>query len=343
MNEKNVKDKINKLLKQILRRRYTPIVFALSLIVILILSFVYLKKKNKFVTEINLNGVNEIKDQSVNVLIASLTEEDRLTSLYLFSYEPRTKKIGIIYFPGTTLLLQISKLKETKYYFIGEMYENSGFSSLRESLENDFKIKIQYHFGFKKNDFIKIMDLLGGLTLKVQNNIKYFDEKKQQWYLLPSGTVDMTGEKIFEYLDYDEGNDDFITNRKNNFVNNLFEKINEIYEIEEQTHFFRYIYSLIYTKNIGFDDFKQFIEAVKFVSLYDVKFERAPLMKVKNDDGFGYRVITTKAIDILPTSILTKIYSGETKKNITVEIINGTKINALAAKARKFLQQDKQC
>ncbi len=287
-------------------------------------------------------GGKIIKDKSINILIAALNNDEILTSLYIFSYEPTTQKIGIIYFPENTLIFNNTNLKKNEYSTIKELYHSGDKSTIRAGIENDLNIKIQYFLGYRSEDFVKSINLIGGLNLKIQNNIKYFDNTDSLWYLLPAGSHDFYGLKILEFLNFNDGKEELFINRKNIFIQRLFDKLNEYYDLEEQLSFLRYLHSFIFFKDIKFDEFKDLINSIRNIKSYDIVFEQLPAQKKNYKDGFAYSIISTKAVDILPKSYANRLNSSkQNSKSITVEIINGTKTKMLAANARSFLQNEK--
>ncbi|MBP7653578.1 LCP family protein [Candidatus Dependentiae bacterium] len=309
----------------------------------MLLVFLYVLIESNIIKIFNNPLTNDAlnKDKSINVLIAALTDDNQLSSLYLFSFEPVTCKIGVIYFPWNSLFLQVSSSKNNKLYTVKELYSIGGFEYLIESLENDFKIKIPYYLGYKKIDFIKSMDLLSGMHLRVANPIKFYDRYEKKWYLLPAGTNDFLGYKLSEYLEYDKDiyNENNLTYRKSNFVKTLFEKLNSIEGIENQSSFMKSIHSFISYKNMNFDNFNEFILSVKEVKVYDITFDKAPGQKELHQNIDAYRLSISKSIDILPKSFETKLDSAQKQNYITVEILNGSSLSGSAEKIRKQLQK----
>ena len=313
---------------------------AISIILLIILYF--LIEKNLISIFNKTESIDQLnKDKGVNILIASLKDDEQLSSLYLFSYEPVSSKIGIIYFPANTLMLQISSFSNNKLYPVKDLFSSGGFKYLIESIENDFKIKIPYYLGFKNSDFIRVMDLLSGLQIRNANPIKFFDRYENKWYLIPSGSNDLLGYKLSEYLNFDKDiyNEGNIVYRKSNFVKTFFEKLNSLREIESQPAFMKSLYSFISQKNMSFEVFSELIFSVKEVKIYDIIFDKAAGQKEQYNNSEVFRISVSKSLDILPKSFETRLDSAKKQNYITVEILNGSTISGSAENVRRNLQK----
>lgn len=102
---------------------------------------------------------------------------------------------------------------------IDAIYAEQGIVPYRQELENLIGQTIHFYVDIELEDFGKLTDMLGGLKVFVPSpvDVKNGDGKR---YLLPSGAVNLDGDKIITYLTYskDDESDDEIVDRRQNVM-----------------------------------------------------------------------------------------------------------------------------
>lgn len=168
--------------------------------------------KSKNVINFLLVGLDDSNNNSDAIIIASLNKETKkihLTSVFRDSYTYIKTDGG-----GT-------------YAKINSCFANGGASKLIETIENNFKIKIDYYVSVNFDSFSSIVDTLGGITLDVQPY-----EAAAVGLGCPSGEdVLLNGEQALKfcrirYCDVDA--DVSRTRRQRQFINALIDEAKNI-------------------------------------------------------------------------------------------------------------------
>lgn len=109
--------------------------------------------RDKNVINFLLVGLDASKKNSDAIIIASLNKKDEkiyLTSVFRDSYTYISTSVG------------------DRYAKINACYANGGAPKLIETIENNFKIKIDYYVSVDFDAFSNIVDILGGIRLDVK-------------------------------------------------------------------------------------------------------------------------------------------------------------------------------
>ena len=113
------------------------------------------------------NSLMRSKDV-INFLLVGLDASERnADAIIIASLNKQTKKIYL-----TSVFRDcytyISTASGGKYAKINACYANGGAKKLIETLQNDFKIRIDYYVSVNFDSFSAIVDALGGITLDVK-------------------------------------------------------------------------------------------------------------------------------------------------------------------------------
>ena len=84
---------------------------------------------------------------------------------------------------------------------IDKVYEEAGIDGYKKEVEKMLAIDIPFYSIVKLDDFIKLVDYLGGLRIFIAEPIDIITDDGVRW-LLPSGAVTLDGDKIATYLSY---------------------------------------------------------------------------------------------------------------------------------------------
>lgn len=142
----------------------------------------------------------------------------------VFIYYPMTKRGALINILGNTGAIYRSLNRVDR---IDAIYSEKGIEVYKSEIENLIGQTIPFYVVFKLENFGELTDLLGGMKVFIPSPIDSKDEKKedsdieQKRWLLPSGVVNLDGEKISSYLTYsknEDSEDDLIERRQNVIV-----------------------------------------------------------------------------------------------------------------------------
>ena len=125
------------------------------------------------------------------------TDKSILFSSVLFN-NSTSYKSAILNIPGYTgaIYKTIGRVDR-----IDKVYEEAGIEGYQKEVEKMLGIEIPYYSIVKLDDFIKLVDYLGGLRIFIAEPIDCLSEDGERW-LLPSGAVTLDGDKIATYLNY---------------------------------------------------------------------------------------------------------------------------------------------
>lgn len=153
-------------------------------------------EENKELIERNMNAPIVYSNDVVNILVAGLDKEHDpnkkdsscADSVILLSIDKGGKKVNIISLSRATLV----GIPGHGKHRLNSSYQYGGADLLVDTIEKNFKIKIDYYVLFNFEYFIKLIDILGGIKVKLtEKEIGYFKNYLKR-----------TGQKISEDAEY---------------------------------------------------------------------------------------------------------------------------------------------
>lgn len=142
----------------------------------------------------------------------------------VFIYYPVTKRGALINILGNTGSIYRSLNRVDR---IDAIYSEKGIEVYKSEIENLIGQTIPFYVVFKLEKFGELTDLLGGMKVFIPSPIDAKEEQKEnsenepKRWLLPSGVVNLDGDKINSYLTYsktEDSEDDLIDRRQNVIV-----------------------------------------------------------------------------------------------------------------------------
>lgn len=207
-------------MKQI-KDEYKGIIFiALIVVIIVTISIIFsISLKTNVVEDVLSNN------RGVNVLFVVEDETEEMLFSNVVIYYPESQKAALVNLPGYVgaifnTLGRVDKLKK--------VYEEAGIDNYKLEVEKLLGIKIPFYTIIKMNDFIRLSDYLGGMRVFIPEPIDIISDNGNRW-LLPSGAVNLDGDKINSYLHYrfdDEGEAD-VQDRYQNAMSALITGIHD--------------------------------------------------------------------------------------------------------------------
>ena len=140
----------------------------------------------------NNGGTPYSSKNVINVLLIGLDSADALENggrsdtLILLSLNKKTKKINMTSFFRDTWTYINVRGRDT-YGKINSSYFYGGPETLIETLQNDFKIKIDYYVAVDFSSFTDIINALGGLTIDVEDYEAEYIRRTSVHKEFPSG------------------------------------------------------------------------------------------------------------------------------------------------------------
>ena len=169
------------------------IFIALIILTAVALSFV-------FAFSLKTNIVEDaLKEKGIMRTLFVIEDDD---SSMLFSsvliYNPTSKKGALVNLPGHTGAIYQSLGRVDK---LEKVYSEAGIVSYRNEVEKLLGMTIPYYEIVTLENFIKVSDYLGGMRVFISEPVDCVSAEGERW-LLPSGAINLDGDKINTYLHY---------------------------------------------------------------------------------------------------------------------------------------------
>lgn len=216
-----------------------------------------------FFFSLNLR-TNEVKDYlKSNDLLKTLflIEDDDGGALFssVLIYVPATQKAAFINLPEHT-----GKIFQTlgRVDKLSVVYSEAGINGFLEEVEKLLGLKIPFYAIMTLNDFVKISDYLGGMRVFISEPVDFYSENGER-RLLPSGAVNLDGDKVSVYLKYrleSEAEADVQERYQNIFAAFLTDLHSQRSEIFDKKSFKKY--SSCFSTNVSEDEFKTLLEEI---------------------------------------------------------------------------------
>lgn len=278
-----------------------------------------------------------------NEIVRTLFVVEDEDSSVLFSdvliYFPTSQKAAIVNLPGHTgaiyqSLGRVDKLKK--------VYEEKGISAYREEIEKLLGLKISYYAIFKLNDFIKVSDYLGGMRVFISEPIDCISENGERW-LLPSGAINLDGDKISTYLHYrleDESETDVQERYQNAMAGFLTGLHDKKFNIFTKDNFEKYAQCI--TTNLNEEEEETLFSAIAEVDTESIikqtitgslrRVDGQQLLMPDNNGEFIKEAVKQT------TNMLTSTDGTLTSRVYVLEIQNGTTTQGLARNTAVLFQ-----
>ena len=153
-----------------------------------------------FAFSLKTNTVEDaLKEKGIMRTLFIIEDDD---SSMLFSsvliYNPSSNKAALVNLPGHTGAIYQSLGRVDK---LQKVYSEAGVISYRNEVEKLLGMTIPYYAILSLDSFIKISDYLGGMRVFISEPVDCLSEEGERW-LLPSGAINLDGDKINTYLHY---------------------------------------------------------------------------------------------------------------------------------------------
>ncbi len=138
------------------------------------------------------------KDQVVKVLFVIRGRDGSALCSDVFLLYPDSKKGAVIDVPGNTGAIWKSLGRVDR---IDVIYRDRGMAAYLAEIEELLGLDIPFAIGIGEEEFGRMADYLGGLSLFIPDPVDRPDGNGGRW-LLPSGAVNLDGEKLRDYMEY---------------------------------------------------------------------------------------------------------------------------------------------
>lgn len=153
-----------------------------------------------FAFSLKTNTVEDALKEKGIMRTLFVVEDDDSSMLFssLLIYNPSSQKAALVNLPGHTGAIYQSLGRVDK---LEKVYSEAGIVAYRAEVEKLLGMTIPYYTILTLENFIKISDYLGGMRVFISEPVDCLSEEGVRW-LLPSGAINLDGDKINTYLHY---------------------------------------------------------------------------------------------------------------------------------------------
>lgn len=298
---------------------------ALILLIIIISLTLYILLNDNF----SLLNLNPFRKSKLNVLVAgydsSINGPPRADTIIVASINLNTNKIGLLFIPRDTRV----QIKDRGYNRINSAHAYGGIELLNETVEDFLNIKLDYYLETDFQGFEEIIDLIGGIDIHINKELKYVDKAGGVNINLPAGDVHLNGEKALQYVRYrgDKLGDIGRVSRQQKFIEAVMKKATSPKIILNLPSIYSEVMNSVNT-NIPIKDVTPFAKLAKRVDLNKLQIEMVP-GRPEYINGASYWIADEEDLEIMVNNL---IRSKEFIQNdqYYVTILNGNGISGLA-------------
>jgi LCP family protein required for cell wall assembly len=296
-----------------------------------------------------INPIAAKKDEPVNILLMGVdigtpgskakNDPKRTDTIILLNYNPKINELNMVSIPRDTLIEVNGKRKK-----INESHAIGGVGYLIDATEKLLDVQINYYGKVDYAGFRKVIDTLGGIEMKINNNMNYDDASQDLHIHFKKGeTVQLNGEKAEEFFRWRKNNDgtglaDGDLGRIENqheFIAKVIDKLKSPAIIPKLPSMISTIPNYIET-NMSVEEMARY--GTTFGRLDKSNF-KASTLKGDTDyiDGISYFIYDQSKNAELLSKIHAKTEAVNNnniieRKNIKVKVLNGTSKQGLASK-----------
>lgn len=215
--------------------------------------------------------------QRINLLLLGL-DSDRLRTdlIMLASLDATTNKADIIIIPDNTrMYIGGRNQKISAAYALTSDGEQKKIAGTVDALNRLTGIPINYYIEFTSEDFISLIDELGGIEFDIPQNMKYTDKKQNLYINLKKGHQLLNGKKAYnllQFASYDEG-----VSRRNITQSEFFKAFAEQkFNSEYIGKFSRIFKSLDFNTNLSVAEVLRYSAMLSDIDADDVSFHICP-------------------------------------------------------------------
>ncbi|WP_029410370.1 LCP family protein [Treponema pedis] len=279
-----------------------------------------------------------LSDDKILKVLVVIEDNGNPISSNVIAYYPETKRSAMFDIPSNTGLI-IQSLNRTDG--IGAVYTEKGIESFKKEIEKLTGISIPIYMTCTLENFAELTDMLGGLSVFIPTPVDIDNEAMR--ILLPSGSVALDGDKMRDYLIYEDeldGDGEAALRKQKAFLAMLRAVNDNSPDIFSEEKF--QVVQNNFTSNIKGEDFKKLIE---YLCKMDserlvpqrltgtVRYVEEKKLLFPFRDGQQLKEIIRQAIAVLASedsSALERIYA--------LEILNGTNVQGLAKNTSEVYQ-----
>ncbi len=282
---------------------------------------------------------DKLKTDPIIKSLILLEDGDKVIFTDVFLAYAESGKGALVSVPGNTGGIYSSLGRVDR---IDAVFEEKGLAAYKSEVEKLVDMDLTYVIEIQLKDFERLADLLGGLGVFIPQPVDERGPNGEIW-LLPSGAVNLFGEKVHTYMTYRAGDDDedSLQERRQSMLVALLASLRKNKNIVFKRENFKE-FSSLFTSNLSQKDFSELLEIITRID-----YERVTQLEVtglnQSVDGkillypfrngdFIKEVVRRAVSPIIAAS------GSSSDRAYVLEIQNGTKVQGLARNTQILLQ-----
>lgn len=279
----------------------------------------------------DIGDTNQVENKSIK----------RTDTMMLVNYNKKTKVVQVVSIPRDTLITE-----GNNKYKINAAYVKGGDEKTKSVVQSLLGVTINYIVKVDYAAFRGFIDVIGGVDMEIERNMKYDDDAQNLHIDFKGGTVThLDGKKAEEFFRWRKNNDG------TGFANGDLDRI------ENQHKFLKKVVDKCKTPTILFkmskiltcvaENMSTNMSSTNIIS-YGMKFMTAKSIEMKTIQGTpkmiqgqSYLVFEKSKNKDLMQSLQSGASSSDTaisKEDVKILVLNGTKINGLANRVKTALE-----
>ena len=317
-----------------LKREQKGIIFLILIIAIL------LSLAISFYVYLRADSVKDkLKTDPIIKSLILLEDGDKVIFTDVFLAYAESGKGALVTVPGNTGGIYSSLGRVDR---IDAVFEEKGLAAYKSEIEKLVDMDLTYVIEIQLKDFERLSDLLGGLGVFIPQPVDERGPNGEIW-LLPSGAVNLFGEKVHTYMTYKIGNEeeDTLQERRQSMLVALLASLRKNKNIVFKRENFKE-FSSLFKSNLNQKDFSELLEIITRIDYERVtqlevtglnQYVDGKLLLYPFRNGDFIKEVVRRAV----SSIITASGSSSDRAYV-LEIQNGTKVQGLARNTQILLQ-----
>jgi anionic cell wall polymer biosynthesis LytR-Cps2A-Psr (LCP) family protein len=281
----------------------------------------------------------KIKEGSVISMLFAVGGEEETRFFSVFMYDPRTHKGAIIFIPGNVGSI-IESLKRVDR--IDVLYRDGDLAPLKNKVEQLAGVEIPFFVNLTEPSVRRVVDTLGGLELFIPNPVDSVLADRRT--LLPSGSVLLDGDKAVSYISYRETLESEVdwVGRKQKFLQALLRTIGAKGDYLLGKTVFP-VFKGDFRTNLSVRALGSFIREMDKLDAERLIFQRVlGSSRVVDDKELLFPhfdgELLKETVKQTQETIASQELLPDEELTVTLEVLNGTQVTGLAARAANIFR-----
>ncbi len=275
----------------------------------------------------------------VNILfigVDSVEGTHRADTIALASFDLNSRSVGVISIPRDTRV----RVPGRGWTKINHAYAYGGIKLLEETLKGFLALPVDYYVKIDYKGFIKLVDLIGGVELYVEKNMRYVDKWGGLYINLKKGYQRLDGKKALEYVRFrhDAEGDIGRVKRQWKFLKAVVKKIKSGDMWKRLPSIAVEAVKVVET-NLTPEQLIYIVSLFRGIDFSKIRWGMVPGHPAYID-GISYWLPDLNALEKLKRWVIWGRGAPPTngKERVTVEVLNGNGILGAASKVKKILE-----